>query len=72
MIRFPLPFKSGESDFPGNCDEKLRSEVATYAWIGKNCPEVPIAYLWGFSFAGGSSFAALENAPFLTRLFETL
>ncbi|MCJ1387005.1 hypothetical protein MMC17_010134 [Xylographa soralifera] len=72
MIRFPLPFKVGESKFPGNSDEKLRSEVATYAWIGKNCPEVPVPYLWGFSFAGGPSFAALENAPFLSRLFETL
>ncbi|GAP89705.1 putative aminoglycoside phosphotransferase [Rosellinia necatrix] len=72
IIRFPLPFKVGESGFPGNSDEKLRSEVATYAWIGKNCPEVPIPYLWGFAFAGGSSFVALDNAPFLSRLFETL
>ncbi|KAI1147223.1 hypothetical protein F4825DRAFT_471750 [Nemania diffusa] len=72
MIRFPLPFKVGDSEFPGNSDEKLRSEVATYAWIGKNCPEVPVPYLWGFAFAGGSSFAALDNAPFLSRLFESL
>lgn len=45
IIRFPLPFKVGESKFPGNSNEKLRSEVATYAWIGKNCPEVPVPYL---------------------------
>ncbi|OAQ59631.1 aminoglycoside phosphotransferase [Pochonia chlamydosporia 170] len=72
MIRFPLPFKVGESDFPGNSDEKLRSEVATYAWIDKNCPEVPLPYLWGFAFAGGPSFSALDTAPFLSRLFEKL
>lgn len=55
LVRFALPFKVGEAEFPGNSDEKLRSEVATYAWIGKNCPEVPIPYLWGFAFAGGPS-----------------
>ena len=59
IIRFPLPFKVGESKFPGNSDEKLRCEVATYAWIGKNCPEVPLPYLWGFTFANGSSVSLL-------------
>lgn len=49
MIRFPLPFKVGGS---GNAEEKVRCEAATYAWIRENCPEVPIPYLWGFSFAG--------------------
>lgn len=67
MIRFPLPFKVGESQFPGNSDEKLRSEVATYAWIGKNCPEVPIPYLWGFSFAGGPSVSIIFR---LLRRYE--
>jgi hypothetical protein len=53
MIRFPLPFKVGDSNYPGNSDEKVRCEAATYAWIRENCPDVPIPYLWGFSFAGG-------------------
>lgn len=78
MIRFPLPFKVGDLAYPGNADEKLRCEAATYAWIRENCLDVPIPYLWGFAFAGGtqgangSSFLALENAPLLVRLFETL
>jgi hypothetical protein len=29
MIRFPLPYKLGESSHPGNMDEKVRSEAAT-------------------------------------------
>lgn len=51
MVRFPLPFKVGDLYRPGNGDEKLRSETATYDWISENCPDVPIPYLWGFAFA---------------------
>ncbi len=53
MIRFPLPYKVGELACPGNAAEKLRTEVATYAWIQSHCPDVPIPRLWGFSFPGG-------------------
>ncbi|KAK3903123.1 hypothetical protein C8A05DRAFT_14910 [Staphylotrichum tortipilum] len=68
MIRFPLPYKVGELAHPGNAAEKLRTEVATYAWIQTNCPDVPITRLWGFSFPGGSTFTELSQAPFLSRL----
>ncbi|KAL9126833.1 MAG: hypothetical protein Q9217_004184 [Psora testacea] len=51
IIRFPLPYKTGEIYFPGNTDEKLRCEAATYAWIQENCPDVPIPQLWGFAFS---------------------
>jgi hypothetical protein len=54
MIRFPLPFKVGDSNYPGNAEGKVRCEAATYAWIRENCPHVPIPYLWGFAFAGGA------------------
>lgn len=33
MIRFPLPYKLGESVCPGNADEKLRCEAATTRMI---------------------------------------
>ncbi|KIM93093.1 hypothetical protein OIDMADRAFT_46378 [Oidiodendron maius Zn] len=78
MVRFPLPFKVGDSYHPGNAEEKVRCEAATYAWIREKCPDVPIPYLWGFAFAGGiegangSSFVTLENAPMLVRLYEVL
>jgi len=52
MIRFPLPYKVGEETFPGNADEKLRCEAATYIWIQENCPNVPLPRLLGFAFSG--------------------
>jgi hypothetical protein len=53
IIRFPLPYKVGESRYPGNADEKLRCEAASFIWIQDNCPAVPIPYLWGFGFSDG-------------------
>lgn len=55
LIRFPLPYKVGESTCPGNADEKLRCEAATFIWMRENCPEIPIPYLWAFGFTGGHS-----------------
>ncbi|RDW68765.1 uncharacterized protein DSM5745_08525 [Aspergillus mulundensis] len=68
LIRFPLPYKVGESQHPGNADEKLRCEAATFIWIQQNCPSVPIPRLWGFAFAQGPCFTAIEHIPFLGRL----
>lgn len=55
VIRFPLPYKVGESFCPGNMDEKLRSEAATYIWMEQNCPSVPIPRLFGFGLSGRQS-----------------
>lgn len=55
VIRFPLPYKLGESTYPGNVDEKLRCEAATFIWMRDHCPEVPIPQLWGFGLVGGQS-----------------
>lgn len=41
MMRFPLPYKIGESTQPGNAEEKLRCEVATYAWMQPNARQYP-------------------------------
>lgn len=53
LIRFPLPYKLGEDRYPGNVEEKLRCEVATFIWIQENCPEIPVPRLWGFGFPAG-------------------
>lgn len=53
IIRIPLPYKLGEAENPGNIEEKLRCEAATFIWIKEQCPEVPIPYLWGFGFPSG-------------------
>ena len=62
MIRLPLPYKLGEEYFPGNVDEKLRCEAATYIWIQQNCPDVPIPQLLGFAFSG-SQCVGLGHYP---------
>ena len=51
VVRFPLPYKVGEANNPGNSDEKLRCEAATYIWIHQNCLDVPLPRLWGFALS---------------------
>lgn len=54
LTRFPFPYRIGEDSFcSGNCDEKIRCEAATYAWMYRQCPKVPILYLYGFGLATG-------------------
>lgn len=55
LIRFPLPYKVGESAYPGNADEKLRCEAATFIWIRQHHLDIPLPRLWGFGFAGGQT-----------------
>lgn len=52
LIRFPLPYKLGEEQHPGNVEEKLRSEAGTYIWLKWNCPTVPVPRLLGFGLPG--------------------
>ncbi|QKX57558.1 uncharacterized protein TRUGW13939_04675 [Talaromyces rugulosus] len=68
IIRFPLPYKVGEIEHPGNADEKLRCEAATFIWIRQNCPSIPIPRLWGFGFATGPCFTAIEHTTLFSRL----
>ncbi|KAL4926668.1 uncharacterized protein BDV17DRAFT_293245 [Aspergillus undulatus] len=56
FFRVPLPYMIGEDRFPGNVDEKLRCEVATYIRICERCPRVPIPRLRGFAFPNGRTF----------------
>ena len=60
MVRLPLPYKVGELQHPGNAEEKIRSEAATFIWIQENCPTVPTPYLWGFGFPDGESVCGQE------------
>lgn len=53
LIRFPLPYRVGDKVHPGNCDEKLRCEAATYAWMHDECPDVRIPHLYGFALSNG-------------------
>lgn len=55
IIRFPVPFSVGETFNPGNMEEKLRCEAATYVWLQRSCPTVPIPDLLGMGFPGTQS-----------------
>ncbi|KAE8146929.1 hypothetical protein BDV25DRAFT_161499 [Aspergillus avenaceus] len=68
LIRFPLPYKVGELKHPGNAEEKLRSEAATFIWFQQNYPDIPIPHLWGFGLADGYCFTAIEHVPVFHRL----
>ena len=61
LIRFPLPYKIGEFKNPGNVDEKLCCEAATFIWIHTHCPEISIPRLWGFGLVGGQSVRDLNE-----------
>ncbi|KAJ0419620.1 hypothetical protein BJY00DRAFT_302025 [Aspergillus carlsbadensis] len=56
LIRFPLPYKVGETQHPGNADENLRADAATFIWIRQNCPTIPMG------------FTAIEHVPLFSRL----
>ncbi|PYI06695.1 hypothetical protein BO78DRAFT_314953 [Aspergillus sclerotiicarbonarius CBS 121057] len=68
LVRIPLPYKIGEENKPGNVDEKLRSEAATYIWIRQNCPTVPIPSLHGFAFPDGQTFIKPSCVSLFSRL----
>lgn len=55
LVRIPLPYKIGEETNPGNADEKLRCEVASYMWIQENSPEIPIPKLFGCGITDGQT-----------------
>jgi len=63
--RFPLPYKVGESQYPGNADEKLRCEAATYIWIQNSCPDIPIPCLRGFGFPYSQSVCTFRFSVLL-------
>ncbi|KAG2414306.1 hypothetical protein HFD88_003497 [Aspergillus terreus] len=72
LIRFPLPYRIGEETNPGNGDEKIRCEAGTYAWLQRNCPDVPIPHLYGFGLSTGETFTRVQNLPIFLRMFQHL
>ncbi|OBT45144.1 hypothetical protein VE00_04339 [Pseudogymnoascus sp. WSF 3629] len=68
LLRFPLPYRVGDSFQPGNGDEKIRCEAGTYAWLDENCPEVPIPRLYGFAL----STEKQHDSRLQTNLFHGL
>ncbi|KKZ64633.1 hypothetical protein EMCG_09462 [[Emmonsia] crescens] len=67
-FRVPLPYKIGEEYYPGNGEEKVLSEAATYIWISMNCPDIPIPKLRGFGVPGGLSLFDPKFLPLWQRI----
>ncbi|KAG6009674.1 hypothetical protein E4U21_001738 [Claviceps maximensis] len=72
ILRFPLPFRVGEGPSPGNSDEKINYEAATYAWLQENCPTVPIPKLYGFGLSTNQRFTHVKLLPWWTRWFRRI
>lgn len=53
-FRLPIPRAVGEACYPGNINECISTQVASYLWIDKNCPDVPIPTLYSFGFGDGT------------------
>ena len=59
-LRLPFLHRIGEHMFPGNAEEKLRTEIATYLWLHEHCPDVPIPTLYAFGLPDGSVVRPLQ------------
>lgn len=55
LLRFALPFRCGEDYSPGNVEEKLRCEAATYIWLQRSHPSIPTPQLLGMGFPDAES-----------------
>lgn len=72
LIRFPLPYRVGEATKPGNSDEKVNCEAATYAWLQENCPSVPIPKLYGFGLSTNQRVSALTCKYAIPNSFSSI
>ncbi|PQK09127.1 hypothetical protein BB8028_0001g11980 [Beauveria bassiana] len=71
-LRLPLQHRIGEGPFPGNVDEKIRTETATYLWLQEHCPDVPIPTLYAFGLPNGLSFTHPQNTVWWRRVWSLL
>nr|POF16700.1 hypothetical protein CFP56_71341 [Quercus suber] len=60
LFRCPIPHKSRKLPSHTGSDEKVRVEVANYAYVEANCPEIPTAGLIGFGFSDGHHVGTLR------------
>lgn len=62
IFRCPMPHKVGEQYSAGTVEEKIRAEVATYAWIETNCPDIPVPCLRAFGLSNNLQVCRLYLA----------
>ncbi|KAM3555890.1 hypothetical protein ARSEF4850_005792 [Beauveria asiatica] len=71
-LRLPFSHRIGERPFPGNLDEKIRTETATYLWLQEHCPDVPIPTLYAFGLPDGSIHTRPQNTTWWRRAWTGL
>ncbi|XWW97823.1 hypothetical protein V2A60_005810 [Cordyceps javanica] len=69
-LRIPFLHRIGEHTFPGNAEEKIRTESATYLWLQEHCPDIRIPNLYAFGLPDGSTFTHPDNTPWWRRLWR--
>ena len=69
-FRCAMPHKLGELRSAGAVDEKMRCEVATYAWMQQNCSDIRIPYLYGFGLTDHRQFTHDSHRPLLARVMQ--
>ncbi|ATY64825.1 hypothetical protein A9K55_005292 [Cordyceps militaris] len=68
LLRCPMPHKVAEKRLPGTPEEKLATEVATYAWMQDNVPHIRIPHLYGLGFRGGEQFTHSRQRSLVRRV----
>ncbi|KAM3499523.1 hypothetical protein MY11210_009605 [Beauveria gryllotalpidicola] len=63
-FRIPLPHEIDADGIYTNNDEFISTHAATYIFIGKHCPDVPIPALLAFGFNDGRTFTDSSNCSF--------
>lgn len=68
LMRCPMAYRlSGDA----SCvDEKIGGEVAAYAWVQENCPEIKTPDLLGFGFTDGRSVSTSYFQNVQRLIFE--
>ncbi|KXS95320.1 hypothetical protein AC578_10464 [Pseudocercospora eumusae] len=72
IFRCPFPHRFETAHPGGLLEEKVRCEAATFAWISKNCPRIPIPRLWGAGLPNGICFTPLTRISWYRRICETI
>ncbi|KAF1951137.1 hypothetical protein CC80DRAFT_597531 [Byssothecium circinans] len=70
LMRCPMAYRLGKD--VGSVDEKIGCEVATYAWMQENCPDVKIPHLFGFGFSDGRNYTHTAHRPLYRRILRLL
>ncbi|KAG5943141.1 hypothetical protein E4U53_007107 [Claviceps sorghi] len=71
MMRCPMPSALADSYHSEKITERLRSDIGAHAWLQKNCPDIRIPQLYGFSILD-RHYTSEAQLPWQSRLPRAL